>query len=329
VSATVLSVEDLGVAFTTDAGRVDVVGGVTFDVREGETLGVVGESGCGKSVTALAVMALLPQPAGRVTAGRIRFDGVDLTALDPGARARFRGRRMSMIFQEPMTALNPVQRVGAQLTEAIAISNPSASAAERRRRALELLDEVGIPAATQRLEEYPHQLSGGMRQRVLIAIALACTPRLLIADEPTTALDVTIQAQILELLARLKRERGMAVLFITHDLGVIAEIADRVVVMYGGRVVERGGVEALFAAPRHPYSRGLLDSMPRLDRTPRSRLPTIPGVVPALDAMPSGCRFRNRCPRADAACASAEPEFALDADGGRGVACFHRLDDHA
>jgi len=325
VSATVLRVEELAVAFDTDAGRIDVVDGVGFDVREGETLGIVGESGCGKSVTALAVMGLLPKPAGRVTGGRIRLDDEELTAMPVSLRGRLRGRRMSMIFQEPMTALNPVQRIGRQLLEAIEIAGPEHHGGDPVRRAVSLLGEVGIPAPEMRLRDYPHQLSGGMRQRVLIAIALACRPRLLIADEPTTALDVTIQAQILELIARLQREHGMAVIFITHDLGVIAEISDRVVVMYGGRVVERAKVLPLFDAPRHPYTRGLLASMPRLERLPRSRLPTIPGVVPALDDMPSGCRFRNRCTAADAGCAGAEPVLEPAGDD-REVACFRWRD---
>jgi oligopeptide/dipeptide ABC transporter ATP-binding protein len=221
-----------------------------------------------------------------------------------------------------MTALNPVQRVGRQLGEAIALASGGAGAGDTERRSVELLAEVGIPAPEQRLAEYPHQLSGGMRQRVLIAMALACRPRLLIADEPTTALDVTIQAQILELIAKLQRDHGMAVVFITHDLGVIAEIADRVLVMYGGRVVERASVRPIFAAPRHPYTQGLLESIPRLTRPPQSRLPAIPGVVPALSEMPSGCRFRNRCPLADAVCAAAEPPLA-PADDARDVACFH------
>ena len=325
MSATVLRVEELAVAFDTDAGRIDVVDGVGFDVREGETLGIVGESGCGKSVTALAVMGLLPKPAGRVTGGRIRLDDEELTAMPVSLRGRLRGRRMSMIFQEPMTALNPVQRIGRQLLEAIEIAGPEHHGGDPVRRAVSLLGEVGIPAPEMRLRDYPHQLSGGMRQRVLVAIALACRPRLLIADEPTTALDVTLQAQILELIARLQREHGMAVIFITHDLGVIAEISDRVVVMYGGRVVERAKVFPLFDAPRHPYTRGLLASMPRLERLPRSRLPTIPGVVPALDDMPSGCRFRNRCTAADAGCAGAEPVLEPAGDD-REVACFRWRD---
>jgi len=315
----VLEVEDLSVAFATDAGVVDVVGSVGFSVAAGETVGIVGESGCGKSVTALAIMGLLPRPAGVVTGGSIRFDGVELRTLEPDARARYRGRTMSMVFQEPMTALNPVQRIDRQLFEAIRLVAPKASGVDLTRRAIALLSEVGIPAPESRLANYPHELSGGMRQRVLIAMALACRPRLLIADEPTTALDVTIQAQILELIARLQREHGTAVILITHDLGVIAEIADDVVVMYAGRVVEHAKVGPLFANPRHPYTRGLLHSIPRLDREPRTRLPAIAGVVPALSEMPVGCRFRNRCEHAEARC---EVEPALEATGkGSLVAC--------
>ncbi len=315
----VLEVSDLGVAFTTEAGTLNVVDGVGFDIAAGETLGVVGESGCGKSVTALAIMSLLPKPAGRMTSGRVLLDGAEISALTSAELSAVRGSRMSMIFQEPMTALNPVHRVGRQLIEALLLAGESKRGVESR--AEHLLDEVGIPAPRQRLKDYPHQLSGGMRQRVMIAIALASRPRLLIADEPTTALDVTIQAQILELIAKLQRERGMAVMFITHDLGVIAEIADSVVVMYGGRVVERASVDDLFAHPAHPYTRGLLASIPRLELAPKTRLPTIAGVVPALAQMPSGCRFRNRCELAQSTCERAEPHLETCAQSHE-VACF-------
>ncbi len=315
----VLTVEDLSVAFATEGGLLEVVDRVGFEIEPGATLGVVGESGCGKSVTALSIMGLLPQPSGRVTGGRIWLDGTELSALRREQLAEVRGRQMSMVFQEPMTALNPVHRIGRQLAEALILAGESKRGVEAR--AMALLEEVGIPAPAQRLSEYPHQLSGGMRQRVLIAIALASRPRLLIADEPTTALDVTIQAQILELIEKLQRERGMAVLFITHDLGVIAEIADRVVVMYGGRVVERGAVLDVFARPRHPYTHGLLDSIPRLELTPRTRLSAIPGVVPALAQMPSGCRFRNRCEHAVTACGAEAPQLEAAATG-HDVACL-------
>lgn len=317
----ILSVVGLSTAFATEQGIVSVVDGVSFDLSAGATLGLVGESGCGKSVTALSIMGLLPKPAGRVTGGRILFKGEDLLALSAEQYQRIRGNRIAMIFQEPTTALNPVLRIGRQLIETLDMHRPELSKREKTAAAVELLDRVGIPAPDQRLRDYPHQLSGGMRQRVLIAIALACRPDVLIADEPTTALDVTIQAQILELMRELQREYGMGILFITHDLGVIAELCDEVVVMYAGRVVERAGVAALFANPRHPYSEGLLASIPRLESVPKTRLVTIPGMVPALSDMPDGCRFRNRCSRASDRCQVEPPLVAAGA--GRVVACHH------
>jgi peptide/nickel transport system ATP-binding protein len=317
----VLSVDSLSTEFANESGTVRVVDGVSFELGAGETLGIVGESGCGKSVTALSIMGLLPKPAGRVVDGRILLSGQDLLQLPKDAMREIRGRRISMIFQEPMTALNPVQRIGRQLIEMLRLHGGVGEGRALRARAVELLAEVGIPAPERRLDDYPHQLSGGMRQRVLIAIALACRPDVLIADEPTTALDVTIQAQILELIERLQRQRGMSVIFITHDLGVIAEIADQVVVMYAGRVVERARVEALFARPLHPYTRGLLASMPQLRFEPKSRLPTIAGMVPALSQLPAGCHFSNRCSFATSACVS---EPALQAvEAGRFAACHH------
>ena len=323
--AAILSVAGLSTAFATDEGIVSVVDGVSFELAAGTTLGIVGESGCGKSVTALSIMGLLPKPAGRVTSGRILFKGEDLLALNAEEYQRIRGNRIAMIFQEPMTALNPVQRIGRQLIETLDLHRPELSKREKTAAAVDLLDRVGIPAPDQRLRDYPHQLSGGMRQRVLIAIALACRPDVLIADEPTTALDVTIQAQILELMRELQQEYGMGILFITHDLGVIAELCDEVVVMYAGRVVERAGAAALFANPRHPYSEGLLASIPRLDSAPKTQLTTIPGMVPALSDMPDGCRFRNRCARASARC-QVEPTLArtgAKAGDGQVVACHH------
>ena len=321
LSETVLRVESLSAEFAMEEGIVRVVDGVSFDLAAGETLGLVGESGCGKSVTALSIMGLLPKPAGRVAGGRILLNGEDLLHLPKDAMQRIRGRRISMIFQEPMTALNPVQRVGRQLIEMLRLHGDVGTRRALRERAVELLAEVGIPAPDRRLDDYPHQLSGGMRQRVLIAIALACRPDVLIADEPTTALDVTIQAQILELIERLQQQRGMSVIFITHDLGVIAEIADQVVVMYAGRVVERASVTALFERPLHPYTRGLLASMPQLQQQPKSHLPTIAGMVPSLAALPDGCRFSNRCSRATPVCAS-EPALQ-EGERGRWVACHH------
>ncbi len=316
-----LSIEDLAISFETDEGIVDVIDEVSIELEEGETLGLVGESGCGKSVTALAVMGLLPRPAGRITGGAIRFDGHDLTQLTSEEFSRVRGGQVAMIFQEPMTALNPVHRVGKQLGESYRLHHPDASKAEIRQEALRLMDHVGIPAAERRLDEYPHQLSGGMRQRVMIAMALSSRPRILIADEPTTALDVTIQAQILELLRDLQSEYGMSIIFITHDLGVIAELASRVVVMYAGRVAEEAPVEALFKSPLHPYTKGLLASIPRLESESKSVLPTIPGVVPSIDELPVGCRFSNRCEFAQDQCSQAKPALETASEG-RTVACL-------
>ena len=316
-----LSIEDLAISFETDEGVVDVIDGVSIDLEEGETLGLVGESGCGKSVTALAVMGLLPKPAGRITGGAIRFQDQDLTQLSSEELSRVRGDQVAMIFQEPMTALNPVHRVGKQLDESYRLHHPEASNAEIRQESLRLMDHVGIPAAERRLDEYPHQLSGGMRQRVMIAMALSSRPRILIADEPTTALDVTIQAQILELLRDLQSEYGMSIIFITHDLGVIAELASRVVVMYAGRIAEEASVEALFKTPLHPYTKGLLASIPRLESESKSVLPTIPGVVPSIDELPVGCRFSNRCEFVQDQCTTAKPELE-QASEDRRIACL-------
>ena len=320
--APLLEVEDLSIAFDTEDGPVTVVDRVGFRLDAGETLGLVGESGCGKSVTALAIMGLLPKPAGRVIGGRVMFDGDNLADVPTGQLRRIRGNRIAMIFQEPMTALNPVQRIGRQLAESITLHEPDAGAADVLRRSQALLEQVGIPAARQRLSEYPHQLSGGMRQRVMIAMALASRPDLLIADEPTTALDVTIQAQILDVLRTLQRDTGMAIVFITHDLGVIAELCSRVVVMYAGRIAEEAPVEPLFDTPLHPYTRGLLASIPRLNDEPKTRLTTIPGTVPGIGELASGCRFGNRCPLAQAHCSEQAP--ALERlQTSRAVAC-HR-----
>ncbi len=316
-----LSIEDLAISFETDEGVVDVIDGVSIDLEEGETLGLVGESGCGKSVTALAVMGLLPKPAGRITGGAIRFQDQDLTQLSSEELSRVRGDQVAMIFQEPMTALNPVHRVGKQLDESYRLHHPEASNAEIRQESLRLMDHVGIPAAERRLDEYPHQLSGGMRQRVMIAMALSSRPRILIADEPTTALDVTIQAQILELLRDLQSEYGMSIIFITHDLGVIAELASRVVVMYAGRIAEEASVEALFTTPLHPYTKGLLASIPRLESESKSVLPTIHGVVPSIDELPVGCRFSNRCEFVQDQCTHAKPELE-QASEDRRIACL-------
>ena len=317
----VLRVAELSIAFDTEDGEVTVVDKVNFHLQAGETLGLVGESGCGKSVTALAIMGLLPKPAGRLAGGSVAFQGKTIASAEAANLQGIRGNRIAMVFQEPMTALNPVQRIGRQLTEVFALHQSDLSAAEAVRRACGLLEQVGIPAPERRLEEYPHELSGGMRQRVMIAMALACRPDVLIADEPTTALDVTIQAQILELLRELQEATGMAILFITHDLGVIAELCSRVVVMYAGRVVEQAVAQPLFQTPLHPYTRGLLASMPRLTDEPKSTLATIEGTVPAIHELPAGCRFANRCDHAVEACERPPPlEAATD---GREIAC-HR-----
>ena len=315
-----LEVSDLSIDFATDEGVLNVVDRLSFDVSSGEVLGLVGESGCGKSVTALTIMGLLPRPSGRVTRGRITLSGLDFVdeGTDLGA---IRGNRIAMVFQEPMTALNPVQRIGAQLIEAIALHDIGTPDGHRA-RAIELLARVGIPAPDQRFKEYPHQLSGGMRQRVMIAIALASRPELLIADEPTTALDVTIQAQILDLLLELQADYGLSIIFITHDLGVIAEIASRVVVMYAGRIAEEASTTDLFRNAHHPYTRGLIDSIPRMESVPKSVLPTIEGIVPSLADMPPGCRFRNRCSYASDVCAE---EPALTHIGRRRFSCHHPL----
>ncbi len=314
-----LELRDLHTHFFTDDGVVRAVDGVSYALRAGETLAVVGESGSGKSVTALSILRLVDSPPGRIVSGAVRFRGRDLLALaEPEMRA-VRGREIAMIFQEPMTSLNPVHTCGAQVAEVLELHErlPRAGA---HARAVELLRIVGIPAPEQRAREYPHQLSGGMRQRVMIAMALACRPAILIADEPTTALDVTVQAQILELIDRLRREFGMAVLLITHDLGVVAGNADRVAVMYAGQVVEQAPVHELFRSPAHPYTAGLLASLPRLGER-RERLKMIPGQVPNPARFPAGCRFHPRCPIAQERCRTSEPTaHALSPD--REVRCW-------
>ena len=314
-----LEVRDLRTYFHTDEGVGRAVDGVSFSVGRGETLGIVGESGCGKSVSALSVMRLVADPPGRIESGQILFKGRDLLTLSEEEMCRVRGDDIAMIFQEPMTSLNPVLSCGFQIAESVVL-HQQVSKGEARNRAIEMLKLVGIPAPEQRIDEYPHQLSGGMRQRVMIAMALSCNPDVLIADEPTTALDVTIQAQILELLEALQEELQMAILMITHDLGVIAEVADQVVVMYAGRIVEYADTKALFGQPRHPYTRGLLRSIPRLDEG-RERLDIIPGMVPDAHAFPPGCRFAPRCSLADAHCGEEEPTLAEVADG-HWVSCW-------
>ena len=317
-----LSIKELTVSFSTDAGQIEVLDRVSFDLDAGQTLGIVGESGCGKSVTALSIMRLLPKPAGRIDSGEVLFDDNNLATLSAQQMRSFRGNRIAMIFQDPMTALNPVYCIGKQLMEVYQVHFPELSKQQRMQRAIEMLGKVGISDPQERLHVYPHQLSGGMRQRIMIAMALACEPDILIADEPTTALDVTIQAQILALMQQLQRDTGMAIIFITHDLGVIAELCDNVVVMYAGRIAERAAVKNLFNRPCHPYTKGLLNSIPRLDGVPKTVLHTIEGQVPGLGDMPAGCRFNNRCPHSDEQCADASPAVESCADN-HDVACFH------
>ncbi len=293
---TILEVRNLVTAFDTEQGRIRAVDGVTFFVKKGQTLGIVGESGCGKSVTALSVMRLLPKPMGIIEGGQVLFRGQDIVRLPAGKMHEIRGFGISMIFQEPMTALNPVQKIGKQLREVFQLHFPDMGEKEIWEHSLEMLEKVGLSEPIQRMKEYPHKISGGMRQRVMIAMALATRPDILIADEPTTALDVTIQAQILSLIQGLQEETGMSVIFITHALGVIAEVCHDVVVMYAGKVAETATTLELFKNPKHPYTKGLLTSIPRLESKRKSRLNIIKGMVPGLDELPKGCRFENRCP---------------------------------
>jgi oligopeptide transport system ATP-binding protein len=327
-----LDVQGLRVEFRTQRGAVHAVNGVDLTLQAGQTVGLVGESGCGKSVTALAVLGLLPAPAGRVTAGSVLFEGRDLIRLREHDLQRVRGRNIAMVFQDPMTSLNPVMTVGKQLTEVLRAHFPL-DRRQARRRAVELLDQVGIPSASRRLDDYPHQFSGGMRQRVMVALAVACQPKLLIADEPTTALDVTIQAQILALLRQLIADTDMALLLITHDLGVVAGTCERANVMYAGQIVESGTTQDLFSRPKHPYTLGLLRSIPRLDGPRKAALAPIAGLPASLTAPPTSCPFAPRCPRRlDDVCwqlpaLAPVPEAASD----QRAACFNPVPepDHA
>jgi peptide/nickel transport system ATP-binding protein len=320
---TVLDVKNLQTVFFTNSGLFRAVDDVSFSVGRGETLAIVGESGCGKSVSALSIMRLVPDPPGRIVGGSVVLEGTDLLGLDEAQMRQVRGNRISMIFQEPMTSLNPVMRIGDQITEAVRLHRDM-TRQQAWEQAVEMLRLVRIPEPARRAEEYPHQLSGGMRQRAMIAMALACRPALLIADEPTTALDVTIQAQILALVLELQQELGMALILITHDLGVVAQTAQRVIVMYAGRKVEEADVEVLFADPRHPYTRGLMASIPAVPSfqgKADARLTEIPGAVPSLISLPEGCAFAPRCSLAIARCREAYPPLQ-DWGGGHWAACW-------
>ncbi|MEW6727208.1 MAG: ABC transporter ATP-binding protein [Bacillota bacterium] len=314
-----LEIENLRTHFFTDEGVVPAVDGVSMHLRKGETLAVVGESGSGKSITALSVMRLVPNPPGRIVGGMILFGGEDLLAKSEKEMREIRGNRISMIFQEPMTSLNPVFTVGSQIAESLMI-HQNMSRKEAWDKAIEMLALTGIPSPQKRVADYPHQMSGGMRQRVMIAMALCCRPQLLIADEPTTALDVTIQAQILDLMKDLQQQLGMAIILITHDLAVVAETADRAVVMYAGRIVEEAPVNDLFNQPLHPYTQGLLESIPKLDQD-SERLYAIDGVVPNLLHLPQGCAFAPRCPLASARCHTHRPQL-VEVESGRRVSCW-------
>ncbi len=315
-----LRVDDLKTYFYTEEGVVKAVDGVTFDVAPGEILGLVGESGCGKTVSALSVLRLIPIPPGKIVSGSVLFEGKDLVRMDEDGIRHVRGNDIAMIFQEPMTSLNPVLTIGRQLTETLEL-HLKMDRGKATQRAVELLEMVGIPEGRSRINDYPHQFSGGMRQRVMIAMALSCNPKLLLADEPTTALDVTIQAQILELLTRLTRELGTAVIIITHNLGVVARYADRVNVMYAGKIVEAASAEALYHRPRHAYTLGLLRSVPRLDQARKEKLDPIEGVPPDLVRVPPGCSFRPRCRFAVDRCAEETPPL-LAIEDGRTSACW-------
>lgn len=307
MSEQILSVDGLKTHFFSDSGVVKAVNGISFSINKGETVGIVGESGSGKSVTSLSIMRLLGNSSGRVVDGNITFDGTDILALSENNMRKIRGNNMAMIFQEPMTSLNPVYKIGKQLTESI-ILHLKMNKQDAKEHAIKILDDVGIPRANEIIDEYPHQLSGGMRQRVMIAMAMSCSPKLLIADEPTTALDVTIQAQILELMQDLRQNSDTSILLITHDLGVVAEMCDRVIVMYAGKIVEESDVYTLFENPQHPYTKGLLQSIPKLGH-PTDKLESIPGNVPTPKQMPVGCKFAPRCAFAMDICLQKEPDL--------------------
>jgi len=326
--AALLQVKNLKTQFFTQDGVVKAVDGVSFDLGEGDTLGIVGESGCGKSVTVLSVMRLIPQPPGKIVDGEVLFDGEDLLKVSDEQIRRVRGNKIAMVFQDPMTSLNPVLTINQQISEALELHLGMSKEAARK-RTIELLDTVGIPEAAKRVDDYPHQFSGGMRQRAMIAMALSCNPQLLIADEPTTALDVTIQAQIIELVKRLQKELGMAVIWITHDLGVVAGLCQRVIVMYAGHIIEQAKIKELYGHPSHPYTLGLLGSIPRLDAARKSKLTPIEGLPPDLIDAPPGCPFVPRCAYTQDICVQERPELRtvapehqiacwVDVKGGKG-----------
>ena len=317
----VLRIRDLVVEFKTEMGVIRALDKISFEVMAGESLGIVGESGCGKSVTALSILKLIPSPAGRIAEGSIELDGIEVVSQPEHEMRKVRGALASMIFQEPMTALNPVFTIGNQMVEVIRV-HQKVSKTKAKKQAIEMLRTVNIESPEKRIDQYPHELSGGMRQRVMIAMALSCSPKLLIADEPTTALDVTVQAQVMEEIKRLQQEMNMGLILITHDLGVIAESCSRVLVMYCGKIIEMAETGELYKNPRHPYTRGLLDSIPRVRNEKLKTLPTIKGMVPDLADLPKGCRFADRCPKVEDRCRTEEPPLE-DTEGGGKVACFH------
>jgi oligopeptide/dipeptide ABC transporter ATP-binding protein len=322
-----MKVRNLKTSFRTDEGTITAVDGISFDVESGKTLCIVGESGCGKSVTALSLIRLIPSSNGSISSdSRIEIDGVNLLTLTEDQMREYRGDHVAMIFQEPMTALNPVYTIGQQISEVFEIHRKM-SKRDALKASIQMLEQVKMPDPHRRINEYPHQLSGGMKQRVLIAMALACKPKVLIADEPSTALDVTVQAQMLKLMKDLQHELGTAIIFITHDLGVVAEIADDVVVMYAGRIVESGDVYEIFDSAQHPYTQALLKSIPRIDSTPKEPLETISGMVPSLSDLPSGCRFRDRCPKADKICEDKIPNLENTTSQSHQVACHFWKND--
>lgn len=325
MTETLLEVNNLVTSFVHEKNKIPAVDNISFSIKRGQTLGLVGESGCGKSVTSLSILGLIESPPGEISHGEIKFEGENLLQLSSESLRKIRGNKISMIFQEPMTSLNPVFTIGEQISEVFRVHQRDSKKIARE-KTIEMLRLVKIPAPEKRVDEYPHQLSGGMRQRVMIAMALACRPKLLIADEPTTALDVTVQAQILELMNQLQEEIGMAVLLITHDLGVVAQVCDDVIVMYAGKIVERASVKELFTNPKHPYTVGLLNSIPKLGRRVE-RLATIGGNVPSLGQFPPGCRFSNRCPLSKPKCRQEEPKEIMIGSN-HGVRCWFTEDVH-